>query len=796
MRSARAHDKFEYRISKSEINTNHQKTKLKNVFENLKICILKIVSSFVLRISNFSVVGLALILFLFFAVPASAQTNPITNPSMDSDVPRNQHTVTQAVTIEVMSAIICQITGIDPIDPSLGCLTVNPETRKLGLTKPTFDANGNQQLGGMLGTTTDLIAFTYQPVVTTGAYTDYLAGNFGIVKKAYAQTGYGFEGLRPILKLWTVVRDIAYVLLTLAFIFIGIGVMLRIKIDPRTVMTIQNQIPKVIIGIILITLSYAIAAVLIDLMWVTTYAGVNLLSDHAVQNGIGTGGNETLAQKANKSIINNPLSFTNQLFETPKPGVFHITQDVSNNVGEMLRQIVKDLLGVDNGDSCFGGLGSILPGGKKLVDFSACAAGLLAFLASITLKLVILVVLMVTLFKIWFNLLKAYIYTILYVIIAPVMIVFGLLPSKPMGFENWLRRLFVNIAVFPLTAFLIVGARLLMDVYDSDKSLFVPPLVGNPNAVNFGTLLAFGALLMAPHIQTILQEKMGVKGIGSPGLIAAGLAGGAAVVGAPVGRAMKHLNRRDNRGNAQGMLSVGKEKAGEGFFNVFAKRGNKYFARKIKTRELSRDPANVYTSARDIRKMAKEQTRDKDKNIADAEKRSTDSRTNNWWRRKDSRKTRNGKRGSGGSGGGTPGKRIWFKPWKRKPGDDGPAGPSTPTGTPPKNPPGSGAEKHGGGEKDQTTTGNVTALGQVIVPGMKFGNDKKSMLGQMYKNFRDKDKPATQAASGQKLDHILTDFGHQLEHLAQPENIGKVNDVHISAVFKELEERYKDKPNT
>ena len=54
--------------------------------------------------------------------------------------------------------------------------------------------------------------------------------------------------------------------------------MLRIKIDPRTVMTIQNQIPRVIICIILITFSYAFAGAMIDVMWAVTYMGVNKIT--------------------------------------------------------------------------------------------------------------------------------------------------------------------------------------------------------------------------------------------------------------------------------------------------------------------------------------------------------------------------------------------------------------------------------------------------------------------------------------------------------------------------------------
>lgn len=678
MRSARLPGKSEYQISKSETNTNAQNNKLQNSFEHYKVGILRIVSNFVLRISSFSTFAFTLLFLILFTTPVLAQTNTnsFTSPRTDPDVPQNQHIFAQTVTIEVMSAVICQITGIDPIDPSLGCVGINPATRKLGIIKPQLDENGKVQLGGMLGTTTDLIAFTYQPVVTTGAYTQHLAENFGITKKAYAQTGYGFEGLRPILTLWETVRNIAYILLTLAFIFIGIGVMLRVKIDPRTVMTIQNQIPKVIVAIILITLSYAISALLIDLMWVTTYAGVNVLSQNAEENGLGGSGSESLYYKASQNIVNNPLSFTNQLFETNKNGplgngMFHITQQVSNNVGELLRDQVKELLGVDGGEKCFdSSFKALLPGGKPVVDFGACAAGLLAFLASLTLKLVILVVLMVTLFKIWFNLLKAYIYTILYVIVSPVMIVFGLLPSKPMGFENWLRRLFVNVAVFPLTAFLIVGARLLMDLYQTKlpdgSTLFVPPLVGNSNpALNFGALLAFGALLITPHLQTILQEKMGVKGIGSPGLIGAGLAGGAAVLGAPVGRAMKHLNRRDQRGGAVGALALGKELAVSKALDVPAKFGSNYAKKKLNERDFrkSGDYASGHITLAEYRRDPKA-WHDKQAGSPSATSSTSSPRKTFRERRREAREA-GGSEGTGGGSAGAPRRSLRSRVWSR-----------------------------------------------------------------------------------------------------------------------------------
>jgi hypothetical protein len=204
---------------------------------------------------------------------------------------------------------------------------------------------------------------------------------------------------------------------------------------------------------------------------------------------------------------------------------------------------------------------------------------------------------MVALFKIWFNLVKAFLYCLFYIILGPLMIVFGLLPTKPLGFESWIRRLFINIAIFPITAYIIVAARVLMEIYDKDNlpGQFIPPLIGHNANANFGPLIALGALILAPTIQQILRDKMGVKTIGTPGAIGAGLASGAAVVGAPVGRAMKHLNRYDPRTGDTGALAQLKRTAGEKTLNKLASTtGIKSFKKAAARRKLIEEGGTVF----------------------------------------------------------------------------------------------------------------------------------------------------------------------------------------------------------
>ncbi len=500
-------------------------------------------------------------------------TNSFTEPDLDPSVPRNQHIYTQSVMIEVLSAVVCQITGLDPVNPYQGCLGVNPQTRKLSLIPPSLDEKGSPQVGGLLGASANMIAVLYVPTTSSTDYFKHVAGNFGLVKSAQAQedNSYGLIALQPVFGLWETVRNVSYTLLVLAFVFIGVGIMVRFKIDPRTVMNLQNQIPRVIITIILITFSYAISAVLIDMMWVSTYAGVRVLGDSSDTkiNDCKSDKPESLSENATKNLLQTPLTYFHNVFGecdesdvNKYDGGFHrVTFGVAGNLGQVLNDTAKSLFQTDENreEGCFS-----FSGIKPNINPGACLISGITGVMSFMLIIVIFVILLITLFRIWFALLKAYIYTLVFVITAPVYYVLGLLPSRPLGFQKWLRSFFANIAVFPITAFVLVGARLMIDLYKNDLAdKFVPPLVGTPVGANFGVLMAFGALLITPSLQQILKDKLGVKGIASPGLIAAGLAVGASPVSYLAGRMKGNLTRRDSHGNPIGSVSRGVEQIGK-----------------------------------------------------------------------------------------------------------------------------------------------------------------------------------------------------------------------------------------
>ncbi len=96
----------------------------------------------------------------------------------------------------------------------------------------------------------------------------------------------GFDELTAsggLLKLWVLMRNSAYALTVVALVIIGIMIMLRVPLNPRTVVTAQNSIPRLALGLILITFSFALSGLLIDfgrvalnlVQWLYGQVGIN-----------------------------------------------------------------------------------------------------------------------------------------------------------------------------------------------------------------------------------------------------------------------------------------------------------------------------------------------------------------------------------------------------------------------------------------------------------------------------------------------------------------------------------------
>lgn len=479
---------------------------------------------------------------------SSAETNynaPNTNP----DVPKNLHTWTQNVMIETMSAVICQVAGVDPTNPNGECLGVDPQTHKIGFVK-----NG----GGAIGLMSNAITMLYTPPIDSREYYSNLATNFGLAKNAYAEQkntakcntftrGTGFCGLTPLMGLWTAMKNIVYLLFVIVFVVIGFAIMLRIHIDPRTVMTIQNQIPKIIVGILLVTFSFAIAGFLIDVMYTSIY----LIGNEIVRTDPQIANSDIVRQV---STAQQPFEGINDVISVNKtdiaPGLSDIPWQTSLSIGGFVAGIfdnppgriitgaIGGTLGYMGGNSSIGksifsglglaigtfvapGIGStaglvvaqsiqnFLPailGGAAGAAFGNYALGTIGGTIAF---LIVSIAILTALFRLWITLIKAYLFFIINVVFAPFSMLLGLFPGASLSFGTWMREIISDLAVFPATIVLFLMARVFMDQFASAEAAFAPPMIANfadPKA--FSSLIGMGMVLLTPAMLDKIKDAI------------------------------------------------------------------------------------------------------------------------------------------------------------------------------------------------------------------------------------------------------------------------------------------------
>ncbi|HYK09028.1 MAG TPA: type IV secretion system protein [Candidatus Eisenbacteria bacterium] len=508
---------------------------------------------------------------LFIKSNAYAQTpGSLPNSFMrtDGSVPLNVSTLTQGVFLGILSSATCIVGGIDYLSPNHHCLGYNTKTATFSYAQDTT--------GGLLGLGLTGISFTYTSPFHSTDYLQYLSQNFGLAKHTYAANGIGFNQLSPIMSLWIAFRNLTYLLFVVAFVVIGFAIMLRAKIDPRTVMTVENQIPKLVVALILITFSFAIAGLMIDIMWVAIYLIINLFGnlDPVIRNQIGS---------MTSAVKSDPFSWTNTLNNgfggflgiaaQAAGGVKDIASVVFFNIFQNagpLKILIVSTLGIPILISCTAGVfasglvdfaktipvvggimqftqffGSALTGAGQSTtqngfqNLGACLdAGFATFFGTIigaVTFLIFAVALLVAIAKLWWQLIKAYTLFLIFTIFGPVMIMLGIVPGSKTNFEYWLRHIAAYLICFPTAIGVFLVGKTLMDMYSTSAATVAPPLIGvDPKVFTFmGPLLGFAVIMLAPQSLSMVQDALGapdpkfLAGIGqSIGVGSAAVGGG------------------------------------------------------------------------------------------------------------------------------------------------------------------------------------------------------------------------------------------------------------------------------
>lgn len=364
----------------------------------------------------------------------------------------------------------------------------------------------------VLGQTGQAMAFLYsQPPANTTEYLAWVGERAGFIPKTYAQ-GITYSRLLPILPIWKAFRDIAFVLLAIVMLMIGLMIMFRAKVNPQTVANVENTIPRVIVSIILIWLSYPIASLIIDFMYVLIAAGIGVMGNavgdpnlsKAIQD-FSTGGFSTLAGKtmapAWEFVKLAPLGFGGGV-------IGGLIGFAGGPLGILIGTLVGGLIG--------GGITSLTTGDNFLMQA-----------LSPIFVLLILIILFFQIFKIFFLLLSAYIQILISVILGPIYLLINAVPGRN-TFSTWWKGIVANMLSFVITANMLYLSWAIASQIKSE-SFWTPPFimqgVGIPEAA-IG-LISLGIVLLIPQVINMAKQAMGVKSIFQvgPGMILSPITG-------------------------------------------------------------------------------------------------------------------------------------------------------------------------------------------------------------------------------------------------------------------------------
>jgi len=393
-------------------------------------------------------------------IPILAQESEPTQDTIDTSaydqfVDQN-HEAKQNISAENWNTNMFDTTAINICDALSGqCPTTTNITENIS-------QNGIYIPGGMLGITNNLIAQTYTPPASGVQYLAQLKDNLLGVKPAYAQ-GVGFVGLEPLLPIWRGFRNIVYLLSTVFFVVLGIMVMFRLKINPQTVLTVQNAVPQVITTLLLVTFSYAIAGLLIDLTYLIQNIVLVLLFQ--VQ---GKGLNQNLFDETSGIRWSNlwkQYNFKNlsdaALGDISRLAKMALPANLIFLLSGILFAIIGSFFTITTATGA-------LPVAGVMATFGA--------IGGVIILIILFILILVSLFGFFFGLIKAYVNVIFKIVLAPLEIGLGAIPGMKLGFSSWANNLFANLMVFPICLLFLVLANIIIEK-TSGGNLWAPTMV-------------------------------------------------------------------------------------------------------------------------------------------------------------------------------------------------------------------------------------------------------------------------------------------------------------------------------
>jgi hypothetical protein len=292
-----------------------------------------------------------------------------------------------------------------------------------------------------------------------------------IVTDKDEQTGYEYLQSMGLAKLWSFVRNVAYIGFTIVMIVIGFMIMFRKKLGGKVVVGLNNTLPQVILGLVLATFSFAIVGIMLD-------AGklVMNVSESYIRSGFGEELEDikiiplgSITDYSN-SAISTHMEYRKEVipsiltrpFITALSGAIGGGDEEKTNVmlfyGQMMKQLVGNIFAtaIINWDISASMGGEFI---AEALDISLDVVFTAYQIATIPQLIVLILVLVLSLyagFRLFLTMLLLYGKIFLDTITAPIVMLTGSFPGNSNQMMNWFKKIAAEVLSFPII-FLIIN---------------------------------------------------------------------------------------------------------------------------------------------------------------------------------------------------------------------------------------------------------------------------------------------------------------------------------------------------
>ena len=437
-------------------------------------------------------------------------------------------------------------------------------------TNNPSDADKNYSKS-LLGQATNIMMVPISNPPASGiSWTANVLANAGFIPKIYASEGIGFGSIQPIMKIWTTMRNVSFMLLVLVLVSIGFMVMFRSKINPQTVISVENALPKIVMALIYITFSFAIAGFLIDIMYILIALIISLIGSADPSIKVPILQTAYLTAGPDK-IFNILLRWKGENGFTDWFGWSNIFWDLPNaimgivpSLGVTFR-VIGTILGViflfpfvynspliDGIKQTNVDIGANVAATVNIKNLwgllfkTGLAGNILWFslilgpfiLIPLIVGFVIFLTVVMLFFRILFLIFSSYIKLILMIALAPLYLMMEAIPGQN-TFTAWIKNIVSELSVYPVLIGICLISILIADGAEAG-ALLQPPFMTGIDPKSYATLISMWFLFVTPELVGIVQKMINPKPLPLDAGLGTFFGGATSAVGAGMGEMSKY----------------------------------------------------------------------------------------------------------------------------------------------------------------------------------------------------------------------------------------------------------------